>query len=388
MAEKASSQYCYVVALTYGSDTQEKRDGAAVFRYKDIKDLMKRIRRQAEYRHGKTASLSYIVAGEQGSLRERVHWHAVLFSTFDLLSLGDWSSFVSKKPITRKEQKITTDPNHEKRVTWSHWPWGLIVVQIPDQGGMMYALKYALKDQFNVEKSKGTMREHKAEAWGSGFFRMSKKPPIGSAFISAKLARLRELGAVLPSLKIKIPDYKGYLFPAGFLQKQVVEGFKVINRESIELHGRNVPQWGSLLRSVEKQPKIWMDLQDESPEIEDDQQWSDRKRVNARESIQTSANASIRTRCGGIYPCTACNRSRDDEWIGTSFRPFFDAVLKDARNSEGWSKYLGSKRNAKKPVVAAIADYADHFQRGRRVCNPFCQQRDHVAVERAFRKGF
>ena len=84
-------------------------------------------------------------------------------------------SFVSKKPITRKEDKITTDPNHVKRLTWSHWPWGLISVQVPDQGGMMYALKYALKDQFNVEKSRGTMREHKAEAWGSGFFRMSKK---------------------------------------------------------------------------------------------------------------------------------------------------------------------------------------------------------------------
>lgn len=374
MAEKAVSQSSYSITLTYGSDTQEKSDGAAVFRYKDIKDLMKRLRRQAEYRHGKAATLRYIVAGELGSIKKRVHWHLLIFCSFDLLSLGDWSSFVSKKPITEKKDKITTNPTHAKRVNWSHWPWGLIVIQEPDQGAMMYALKYALKDQFNVEKSRGTMREHKAEGWGAGFFRMSKKLPIGSAFISAKLARLRELGAVLPSLKFKIPDYKGYLFPAGFLLKQVVEGFKIINRESLDLHGRNVPQWSSLLRSVEFQPKIWMDLQDVTPEIEDEQQWADRKRVNAREAVQANSRANIRAKCGGILPCGGCARGLEGTPSGLASLEYFEqAVTQAAQDNPGLAR-LGAIKVAEK--------------RTRRICNPFCQLRDHAAVERAFRKGF
>ena len=114
-----------------------------------------------------------------------------------MLNVGDWRSFVSKKPVTTHEEKITTDPNKAKRLLWSCWRHGLLSVQIPDQGGMAYALKYALKDQFAAVKSAGTMREAKADNWGSGFFRMSKFPPIGSEWLAKKLERLLHLGAVL-----------------------------------------------------------------------------------------------------------------------------------------------------------------------------------------------
>lgn len=359
MAEKAESKFCYLLALTYGSDTQEKTDGAAVFRYKDIKDLLKRIRRQAEYRFGKSATLRYIVAGELGSMKKRVHWHVVFFSSFDLLSIGDWSSFVSKKPIANKEQKITTNPNDAKRLLWSAWPLGLIVVQEPDEGGMMYALKYALKDQFSMVKSEGTMREAKSEAYASGFFRMSKYPPIGSGFVAAKLQRLADLGAVLPSLKIKVPNYRGYLYPAGYLLKQVVAGFKAINAAAIEQRGQNVPQWPSLIGSVQKQPKIWMELQDDQEEEQPDD-FERHIKSKSREYADAQFLRAIRARCGGLQPCAACLNG-----------------FSDVRFDEAKSYAIGS-------AAGLSVKAADRKHRRSRICNPYCQNLEAVVNKRAF----
>lgn len=391
MAEKATSNHCYVLALTYGSDTQQQKDGAAVFRYKDIKDLMKNIRRQAEYHLKAKQEVKFMVCGELGSMKGRVHWHIVLFTSFDLLTLGDWYSFVSKKPVTEKKDKITTNPNRAKRLTWSMWKMGLLTVQIPDQGGMMYALKYALKDQFSLHKSKGTMRETKGEQYASGYFRMSKKPPLGANYVARLLSRLREKGAVLPALKIKIPDYTGYLFPAGYLLEQVITGFKAINDECLATDGRNVPQWSSLLQSVFEQPKIWERLsyvEEQEQETDDDLQGRLQALARARRAEQWGGD--VRQRCGGPLPCGSCLRGfSDDTRVNAVFgwyRAKVQALLGEWRqewsprvagaNSETLNWSVGGGESDQRKVNAA-------FQRARE-CNPFCQLVGTKSAERAF----
>lgn len=340
MAEKATSKFCYVLALTYANDTLEQRDGSKVFRYKDIKDLMKNIRRQAEYHLGGKQEVRYLACGELGSMNGRVHWHLVIFTSFDLTHLGNWFSFVSKKPVTEKKDIITVDPNKEKRLLWSLWKMGLLVVQIPDQGGMMYALKYALKDQFSLHKSKGTMRETKGEQYAAGYFRMSKAPPIGAVYVEKLLQRLREKNAVLPSLKIKIPDYTGYLFPAGYLLEQVITGFLAINNECLNETGRNVAQWSSLLQSVFEQPKIWERLAYVEEEIESDADYTRRKQAAARQAQADARRGEFRQRCGGHIPCTACLTE-----FSADFRKYiFELYQQDAIGLVGYAIPIEEKK--------------------------------------------
>ena len=97
MAEKATSAHTYSVTLTYGSDTQEKRDGAAAFRYSDVYYFLKRLRDRAKYKFGKEAYVRFLCAGELGSQNGRCHWHIVLYSNFDIASLGSFKNFHTKK---------------------------------------------------------------------------------------------------------------------------------------------------------------------------------------------------------------------------------------------------------------------------------------------------
>lgn len=374
MAEKNTSENSYLLALTYGNASQESRDGSRVFRYSDIQKFIKSIKDAYRASEAKRlgvpisevpsrASVRYIVCGELGSKFGRVHWHVVLYTQIDMLALGDWFSFVSKKPITKKEEKITTDPNKAKRVLWSCWPQGLLTVQIPDQGGMAYALKYALKDQFVAVKSQGTMREAKADNFGSGFFRMSKKPPIGANWLFQKLERLDQLGAVLPSIKLRIPDCSGYYYPSGYMRDALLDGLRYINERVIEKTGTNAPQWRSLLASVVNQPLIWERLQSEQKEESDLVEFARELQTKQREFAFKQWATSVRSRCGNLSPCVACTNGLSDARVNELERYIRYAV-----------KAHGSYRLAQK-----------HHKRSR-VCNPFCGLVAVAGRERAFNK--
>jgi hypothetical protein len=127
--------------------------------YKDVQDMMKRLRKRYKVR--------YIVAGEYGTAKGRAHWHIVLF-------------FKGEAP------KIEQDV----RVDWKYWPHGFSYFQQPDWKGFQYVLKYVLKDT-----DLDSADSHLA---------MSKKPPLGYEFFE-ELAKQHVEQAVLPrSYKYKI----------------------------------------------------------------------------------------------------------------------------------------------------------------------------------------
>lgn len=363
MAEKATSEHTYVLALTYANDTQDRRDGAAVFRYSDIQKFFKNLRRQASYRLEREISVRYIVCGELGSLYGRVHWHVIVYADFDMLRFGNWLSFVTKKTVTKNEEMITTDPNKAKRLLWDFWSHGLMTVQIPDEDGMRYALKYAFKDQFGDQKSKGTMREAKSDHFAASFFRMSKSPPIGADWLLSTIAKLRDMNAVLPSLKLKVPGCRGYYVPSGWMLKTVIAGFRQTNMDIRDIHGKDAPQWSSLLSATFNSPSIWLGLMDgtQTQNAEDEENFAARLKVSSSEYGERSDNQNIRRRCGHIVPCTSC---------------------RDTLSDDDYASLVASVRAGAKKFGSVSAFEKNH--RTTRTCNSCCILKNYPRHKRAF----
>lgn len=341
MAEKSTSAFTYSLTLTYGSDTQNKRDGAAAFRYSDVSAFLKRLRRAATYAFEKaqaeaierntplndtrTPYVRFICAGELGSQKGRVHWHVILFSNTDLLSLGSFKNFQTKKPVTTREQKISVGKK-PVRLEWSLWDHGLVTFQEPDQGGISYALKYVLKDQFNEVASRGTMREHKSEKYANGYFRMSKLPPIGALWLGQKLDRLHEARSCPTSLNLSLPEYRGYWFPTGVLREYALLRIYETNQTRISETGKPCPQFSTLLANYTPEQKEWEILSyGEKAQTEEFDKDEFERSINlrAREVLYNQTTRETRRRCGGYLPCSDCLRGTTDE--------AFDAIKNEVK---------------------------------------------------------
>lgn len=322
MAEKDTSAQTLCVTLTYNAETQENRDGATMFRYKDIKDFFKRVRDAVFRKTGQAGLVRYLVAGEQGDRNGRCHWHCVIFSQVDLTTLG-----VISDPYTGElpAHFVTAGGEVAVRVHWSIWGRGFVTFQQPDEGGMHYALTYALKDQFAADKAKGTAREAKSEAFGTGMFRVSKSPPIGLPFIERLLGTLQAQGSVLPNTNLRVPDLRGYWRPTGLLRKHLLTGLREINEATLASTGRDCAQWSSLLSSCQTSDQ---DLEILHGKIEEEETVEDivRRRVsqNADDGRQRYLS-TIRRKCGSKAPCNACIRG------GEGFGPYraFEAFTDD-----------------------------------------------------------
>lgn len=156
IAESRYSKATYAVTLTYA---ERAGVNAVTLVYKDVQDLMKRLRKRYNVR--------YICAGEYGTKKGRAHWHIILF-------------FKDEDP------KIERDV----RVDWRYWDKGFSYFQQPDWKGFQYVLKYVLKDQDTDSHD-----SHLA---------MSKKPPLGHEWFM-DLAETHVEQAVIPrSYKYKI----------------------------------------------------------------------------------------------------------------------------------------------------------------------------------------
>lgn len=305
MAESAMHPHTLAITLTYGDETQEQRDGAAMFRYRDIEDLLRRLRRQIHYRTGKHSQLRYLVAGEQGDRKGRCHWHLVLFSQYEILDLGDWYAAFGK--ITRRDQKISTGSRY-KNCKWSLWPHGMVVVQEPDQQGISYAIGYALKDQFAIDRAKGTARELKADTYAASMFRMSKKPPIGWTFLQRYLSELWENQNIPPSLKITVPDSTLQWYPTGAVRRMLLETIKQINDRIRADTGRNAPQWSTLVHMLKDNVKD-MEILLDGEEDEDDESAEFSIRKRAKEAEHDHARKKGLRRCGSTVACNSCLRN-------------------------------------------------------------------------------
>lgn len=247
MAEKATMGNALVLMLSYPNNPDGTLpDSARAFKYKDVQDFMKRLRKAYKAKYNATGEISYIVAGELGSKRKRVHWHMILFSKRSLHDLGEWTTLKGK---AMDGPKITEKGWNQHWSIWSDFH-GYVCPQVPDQGGVAYVLKYAMKDQFNVVKSEGTARFTKSERHAAGMFRMSKQPAIGWRYLQEKIDDWDERGCVPTDLLVKIPGYSGYYWPKGKTREAALKALHDINHMIREEKGRDAPQWDALLHSV------------------------------------------------------------------------------------------------------------------------------------------
>ena len=313
MAEKASHAdgETFLFMLSYRNDIHDNPPlGAQVFRYKDIQNFMKTLR-EAYYRfYKKRGEIRYIVAGERGSKRDRVHWHCVIYAKRPISILGDWFDY-HNEPVPDLELDVNT--------IWSLWPHGFLHAQEPDASGMSYALSYALKDQFNLVNSHGKKREAQAENYSSGMFKMSKLPPIGIPYLQSRIDSWTERLVVPTSLQISIPDLKGFWYPIGKIRKELCVTLHNINLLHFEKYQTNCPQWSTLLASVVQQSDPsgdyltdWDILQ--HGKISHENSFSsdtgtDEQTLQSKQSKAFIYSAAYRSlsRCGGIYPCDSCS---------------------------------------------------------------------------------
>lgn len=319
LAEKTLHNHTFAVTLTYGNETQDQRDGAEFFRYADIQLFLARLRRHISYNMGLTGAIRYLVAGEQGDRHKRCHWHVVLFSEVDLTTIGTylapWGEVTDRDQIVSREGK-------PMRRRWSFWPHGFVVVQEPNEGGIKYALSYALKDQFAVDKAQWTMRESKSESLATGFFRMSKAPPVGWPFVHDYIQALRETNSILPSLKIPIPDTKIKWYPRGAVRRLLLEAIREINDSIAMETGRNAPQWSTLISNLKDNPndmEILLDVE----ESEDEEGVEAAIGKRQRDYDDRSKRRRIVRRCGSSAACTACLRAASGHQLETNgYEPY------------------------------------------------------------------
>lgn len=355
MAEKATTKQTIVIDLTYrNKEDGEKPDGAKAFNYRHIQLFLKALREEY-HRHYKAPrnEVRYIIAGERGSKRDRVHWHLVLFAEKPLTILGEWQDFYYNPIKEMKEGKM---------LHWSYWKHGHVFPQTPDQGGMMYVLKYALKDQFNSVNSKGTMRFTKSEDNGASMFRMAKKPPIGFRWLEKRCNEWEAMGVVPTKIELKIPDYTGYWWPKGDQREYLLERLHNINKNIKKQTGHDAPQWNTLLASVVKNEKDWEGLHygtlEENEEEYNHDYWEQYlKREQEARDAQTRAKETQR-RCGGALICKPC-------WRGKS-------KAEKAQYHE-WYNAISAQRDRNPQSNTKNVD--DWYRRKTQI-NPFCGLKD------------
>lgn len=310
MGEKSCHLFTFVVALTYSDATQFTRDGARFFRYDDVRLFMARLRDAIKQDTGKVAALRFLAAGEQGSRNGRCHWHVVLFSDVDLITIGKWRAPWGE---VTEPKDIIAPVGVDMPRDWTMWPHGFVQVQIPDEGGMHYALSYALKDQFNSMNARHDKRVSKSEAFATGIFRMSKAPPIGADFVDWLIYEAYVFGYVYPDLQLQVPDFRGYWYPSGALRKRFLQGMRRVNASLVAQYGRNAGQWRTLVYNVRENEgdleALGMTPVGEENETSIEAEILGRSK-QAKEAYKVRG---IIRQCGGEVPCIQCLRGLSEE---------------------------------------------------------------------------
>lgn len=360
MAEKTDHQFCLVLALTYSDETQEGRDGARMFQYRDISGFVKRLRSAAAYDFKKTGRnekpiLRFLCAGEQGDRNGRCHWHMVIYSNFDLTKIG---TIRGRYGILSDRADMLTVGKQKRRLNWEKiWPFGFVTFQEPDQGGMNYVLSYCLKDQFTAEKSRDTMRQAKSENFATGLFRMSKRPAIGEAYLYRKLSELSEKNSVLPSLNIKVPDFHGHWQPSGAFREKLLWGLVAANVRAQWATGANAPQWRALLASC-KDNETDLKVLNYGEEKEEELSFERELEIRKAQTAGEHARRELVRQCGKSVACDWC--------LGfLSEADLLERGLARHENAEGVWEYTST-------TGETLAQRRNQFGRG---INPDCQDR-------------
>lgn len=313
MAEKQTTSYAYAFTLTYADIDGEPPLGAKVFRYKDVSDMFKRIRRAGQRKWGERIDFRYVVVGERGSKYGRCHYHGVMFSSHPVVELGKLSGAKSNEFA------------YKRRLNWSIWGHGYVEFQPADRKGMAYVLKYILKSRMTAERSKGFGREGKTEWLASSYLWCSKRPAVGATWLWDKINYLVSNGLAPPALRMRVSG-GGDWYVHGKLQMEMCLFLHQANNEHRAKTGNNLAGWSTLLASVEEEielvdtgeivkrkPWEWL-TNGEETEYEgqetDAEQGFQRFKANyeARRKLVGavySARATVE-HCGHIVPCDAC----------------------------------------------------------------------------------
>jgi hypothetical protein len=319
VAETASAPWGGVVTLTY-DNSELSRHGRTVFFYDHVQRWVRSLRDEIRDSGG-VGNVRYIVAGENGSKKKRVHWHVLLWSTENLFSLGKYADFEAQwrkgwLPSAGPHPDCLVIPTMRKRLVWSKWPYGHVFLDRMDRGSAEYVLKYAIKDQFNSVKSRGTARENKADSYGASFFRMSKMPPVGYNYLQRRIGMWMANGQVPPDGLVTVEGLKGKWYPRGFMRDAFIEGLAVVYNYSLETRGKPPAGWSALMGNWVKTETGLRDIEAITGVLEDA---AEKERQDAIEQISSGerifGHESIPTKyrvCGRAYPCDTCLEDASD----------------------------------------------------------------------------
>lgn len=354
VAEAAIAEETLAVRFSYRNFPDgTKPDGAVTFVYADIQKFFKKLREAYNDHYGKRGEIRYIVCGERGSKFDRVHYHVIIFSDQPISLLGEWKDHANK-PIDKIE--------FETNIHWSLWDHGHLYFQQPGPGGIRYALKYAMDDQFSSVKSKGHAREAKSKVHSASLFRPSKKPPIGFRWLEWKLNDWEARFIVPTDLNLKPEGLKGYWYPKGKLREYLLRRIREININHRIRFGRNAPAWSALLSSVSSQTEEWEFLV-YGPQL---------KHVEEFESL--GSPQEIRERCGGVSPCQSCYELREFDWERGNVTRYREEIR--SFYYERFQEWFTSPEDTDQDL--------EQWQRKKNRCNPFCQRQCSKEVKDAF----
>lgn len=364
IAQKQTLPHALCFTLTYANVNGQPPLGARVFRYKDVSDMWKRIRRAGERKFGDDFELRYVVVGEIGSNTQRCHYHGVMFSNYPMEKLGKLSSLRGDGIV------------YKQRLNWSIWGLGFVEFQRADRKGMSYALKYILKSRMTAERSKATHREGKTEWLASSYLWCSKVPSIGETWLWRKVFDLVATGMCPPSLRLRVPA-GGDWYVRGKLQMLLCLYLREANMAYNKEHGRDLAGWKPLVASVsdelenldtgevlKRNPWQWLingedieyekDKLPDGPLVYDISSFESRRQAEQleREIFERQSNQfrvayarkAVR-KCGGIRPCNDCRASLSDaqKWdIETAYQ--FESTLWVEQNPRRDSEESGQYR--------------------------------------------
>lgn len=178
LCEASVSEVSVTLSLTY-ADPQNHLDlSHRVVNPWHFQLFMKRLRKAGH-------KVRYLVAGEYGELRDRAHFHAILFFK-RLVDSGKPAPYLMDRAAHRADPTIahplSRQMPQEDMCHIREWPHGHVKTDwSASEKSVRYCCEYLRQDD-------------KKSAW----FSMSKKPPLGFEWFAAKAARNVELG-VLPS---------------------------------------------------------------------------------------------------------------------------------------------------------------------------------------------
>lgn len=318
VAEKNTMPHAFAITLTYADVDGVPPLGARVYRYKDVSNMMKRIRSAGKRKWKKNIELRYVIVGEKGTRFGRCHYHGVVFSSHPITELGEISS------------RKGSDFAYKQRLNWSLWGHGFIEFQKADRMGMSYVLKYILKSRMTAARSRGQKREGKTEWLASSYLWCSKIPSIGETWLWRNLNDLNSKGMCPASLRLRVAG-GGDWYVSGELQKQMCLYIHHANVNYQQARGRDLSGYKTLVGSCSKEienletgeishrkPWEWLNYGEEKENEDKFKAYTEAEVCAERlkyeedfrhkQAFETKQRASkhVVRRCGNIAPCDHC----------------------------------------------------------------------------------